>query len=167
MLLQSFPTLRNPMGFPRCSGVQILPAVHKPQETRVRTQGQEDPLEKGMATHSNILAWRIPWTEEPDGLQSMGSQRVGHYWIDTMDCSVPGSSVHGDSPGKNTGVGCHALLQGIFPTQGLNSLHWKVGSLPRTPAGKPKQAGKSILFSYQVNLQVTRLTIFARKKVWL
>ena len=40
--------------------------------------GQEDPLEKGMATHSSILAWRIPWTEEPGGLQSMGSQRVGH-----------------------------------------------------------------------------------------
>ena len=40
---------------------------------------------------------------------------------DPMDCSPPGSSVHGDSPGKNTGVGCHALLQGIFPTQGLNS----------------------------------------------
>ena len=39
-----------------------------------------------------------------------------------MDCSLPGSSVHGDSPGKNTGVGCHALLQGIFPTQGLNPL---------------------------------------------
>ena len=40
--------------------------------------GQEDPLEKGMATHSNILAWRIPWTEEPNRLQSMGSQRVTH-----------------------------------------------------------------------------------------
>ena len=46
-----------------------------------------------------------------------------------MDCSPPGSSVHGDSPGKNTGVGCHFLLQGIFPAQGLNSdlLHWQVG----------------------------------------
>ena len=42
------------------------------------TQGQEDPLEKGMATHSSILAWRIPWTEEPGGLQSKGLQRVGH-----------------------------------------------------------------------------------------
>ena len=41
---------------------------------------QEDPLEEGMATHSSILAWRIPWTEEPVGLQSMGSQRVGHDW---------------------------------------------------------------------------------------
>ena len=48
------------------------------QETRVRSLGQEDPLEEGMATHSSILAWRIPWTEEPGGLQSMGSQRVGH-----------------------------------------------------------------------------------------
>ena len=45
-------------------------------ETRVRSLGQEDPLEKEMATHSSVLAWRIPWTEEPGGLQSMGSQRV-------------------------------------------------------------------------------------------
>ena len=50
----------------------------------------------------------------PESLQS--SQTL----CDSMDCSPPGSSVHGDSPGKNTGVGCHALLQGIFPTQGLN-----------------------------------------------
>ena len=48
------------------------------QETQVRSLGQEDPLEKEMATHSSILAWEIPWTEEPDGLQSMGSQRAGH-----------------------------------------------------------------------------------------
>ena len=48
------------------------------QETRFRSLGQEDPLEEGMATHSSILAWRISWTEEPGGLQSTGSQRVGH-----------------------------------------------------------------------------------------
>ena len=48
------------------------------QETQVRSLGQEDPLEKGMATHSSILAWRIPWIEEPCGVQSMGSQRVGY-----------------------------------------------------------------------------------------
>ena len=47
-------------------------------ETQVRSLSQEDPLEKGMATHSSILAWRIPWTEESGGLQSMGSQRVGY-----------------------------------------------------------------------------------------
>ena len=46
--------------------------------TQVRSLGWEDPLGKGMATHSSILAWRIPWTEEPGGLQSMGSQRIGH-----------------------------------------------------------------------------------------
>jgi len=47
-------------------------------ETWVRSLGQGDPLEKGMATHSSILAWEIPWTEEPSGVQSMESQRVGH-----------------------------------------------------------------------------------------
>ena len=61
---------------------------------------------------------------------------------DPMDCSLPGSSVHGDSPSKNTGVGCHALLQGIFPTQGSNPgllrlLHGQAGSLPLVPLGKP------------------------------
>ena len=45
---------------------------------RVPSLGREDPLEEGMETHSSILAWRIPWTEEPDGLQSMGLQKVGH-----------------------------------------------------------------------------------------
>ena len=56
-------------GFPVGSD-NNLPAM---QETQVRSLGWEDPLEKGMATHSSILAWRIPWTEEPGGLQSMGS----------------------------------------------------------------------------------------------
>ena len=55
--------------------VKNPPAV---QETRVQFLGQEDPLEKGMAAHSSILAWRIPWIEEPGGVQSMGLQRIGH-----------------------------------------------------------------------------------------
>ena len=54
--------------------VKSLPAI---RETQVQSLGQEDPLEKKMATHSSILAWRILWTEEPGELQSMGSQRVG------------------------------------------------------------------------------------------
>ena len=58
--------------------VKNMPAVQETQETGVRSLGREDPLEQGKATHSSILAWRIPWTEEPEGLQSMGSQRVGH-----------------------------------------------------------------------------------------
>jgi len=53
--------------------VKNLPAM---QETQIQCLGQEDPLEKGMATHSSILAWRILWTEEPGGLQSMGSQKA-------------------------------------------------------------------------------------------
>ena len=55
--------------------VKNLPAM---QETGVRSLGWEDPLEKGLSIHSSILVWKIPWTEEPGGLQSMGSQRVGH-----------------------------------------------------------------------------------------
>ena len=123
-------------------------------------------LEKEMATHSSVLAWRIPGTPEPGGLPSMGSHRVGHDWsnlaaaarivlllswassfnshnttivcvclvaqscptlCDPMDCSPSGFSVHEDSPGKNTGVGCCALLQGIFPTQKYNPdlPHWR------------------------------------------
>ena len=106
-----------------------------------------------MATHSSVLVRKIPWTEEPSRLQSMGSQRVWHNWaislwqhslmflvmfttmftlcavlglsvisnfLQPIYCSPPHSSDHRDSPGKNTGVGCHVLLQGIFPTQGLN-----------------------------------------------
>ena len=55
--------------------VKRLPAM---QETQVQSLGREDPLEKKMATHSSTLAWKIPWTEKPGGLQSLGSQRVGH-----------------------------------------------------------------------------------------
>ena len=55
--------------------VKNLPAM---QETWVQSLDWKDPLEKGMTTHSNILAQRIPWTEEPDGLQSMGAQKIGH-----------------------------------------------------------------------------------------
>ena len=56
--------------------VKNLPTI---EETLLQSLGQEDSLEKEMATHSSILAWTIPWTEEPVGLQSMGSQRVRHY----------------------------------------------------------------------------------------
>ena len=55
--------------------VKNLPAM---QETQVQSLHWEDPLKKGMAIHSSILSWKIPWTEEPGGLQSLGSQRVGH-----------------------------------------------------------------------------------------
>ena len=66
-------------GLPRwCYRKRTRLPVQEMQETWVPSLGWEDPLEKGMATHSDILVWRIPQTEEPGGLQSMGSQRVGH-----------------------------------------------------------------------------------------
>ena len=65
--------------------VKCLPTV---QETWVRSLGWEDPLEKEMATHFSILAWRIPWTEEPGRLQFMGSQRAGHDWVTSLTHSL-------------------------------------------------------------------------------
>ena len=66
----------EPEGFPRwLSGKEPAPPM---QETQAWSLGQEDPLEEEMAANSSLLAWRTPWTEEPGGLQSMGSQRVGH-----------------------------------------------------------------------------------------
>ena len=73
------PPLHPPLHATSCSllaqMVKNLPTV---QEVRVQSPGRGDPLKKGVATHSRILAWRIPWTEEPVGLQSMGLQRVRH-----------------------------------------------------------------------------------------
>ena len=68
--------------------VKNPPASSGGTETWVQSLGWEDNLEKEMATHSSILAWKIPWTEEPGGLQSMGSQRVGHDWIWTHTYAV-------------------------------------------------------------------------------
>ena len=84
------------MGFP--GGICLL--LQEMQETQVRSLGQEDPLEKDMATHSSILAWKIPRTQEPGGLQSMGSQRVGndlltehtaqkHPWMFLVNVFIP------------------------------------------------------------------------------
>ena len=74
------------LGFPGgASGKEPAYQCRRCKDTRVWSLGQEDPLEEGTATHSSILAWRIPWTEEPGGLQSMGSQRVG---IDLAHTSI-------------------------------------------------------------------------------
>ena len=73
-----FKSIEQPVGAALVAQtIKNLPAIQEPQ---VQSLGWEDPLEKGMTIHSNILAWRIPWTEEHRMLQSMGSQRVGHNW---------------------------------------------------------------------------------------
>ena len=79
--------------------VKNLPVVW---ETQVQSLSQEDPLEKGMATHSSILAWRIPWTEKPGGLQSMGSQRVGQTEGLTLSLFHLTSMLHQQNPNIKT-----------------------------------------------------------------
>ena len=74
------------IGYPlQCSVTSLLAQMVKNppamQETWVRSLGWEDPLEEGLATHSSVLAWRIPWTEEPGRMQSVGSHRVRHDWV--------------------------------------------------------------------------------------
>ena len=66
---------------------QTVKRLSTMRETQVRSLGREDPLEKEMAIHSSITAWKIPWTEEPGRLQSMGSQRVGHDWAASLSLS--------------------------------------------------------------------------------
>jgi len=67
-------------GFPGGSGVKNPPATQETwQEKQIRSLGWEDALEQEMATHSSTLAWKIPWTEKPGRLQSIGSERLGHY----------------------------------------------------------------------------------------
>ena len=128
--------------------VERLPAT---QETQVWSLGWEDPLEKEMATHSNTLAWKIPWTEEPGGLQSTGSQRVGHDWAtslytltyqfssvtqscltlcDPMNCSTPGLPVHHHLP-EFTQTHIHLVSDAIQPAHPLSS--------PSPPAPNPSQ----------------------------
>ena len=76
--VKNFHLVTTILGFPGGSEVKNLPAMQELWERQVRSLGWEDPLNKKMATHSSILAWRTPWIEEIGGLQSMGSQRVGH-----------------------------------------------------------------------------------------
>ena len=90
--------------------VKKLPAM---QETWAHFLGREDPLEKGMATHPSILAWRIPWTEEAGGLQSMGLQRIGHDWTtnitkNTRYYNTPISQVKKLRPKEVTGSHWHS-----------------------------------------------------------
>ena len=89
--------------------VKNLPAM---QETQVRSLGQEDPLVKGEVTHPSVLAWRIPWTEEPGGLQSMGLPRVGHDWAtNTHTHTHTHIHTHTSYSKVNVGVGKTYILR--------------------------------------------------------
>ena len=75
-------------------GLKNLPAMQETQETWIWSLGQEDLLEKVMATHSSFLAWKIPWTEESGGLQSIGLQKVGHDWSNLAAPWLGNSQLH-------------------------------------------------------------------------
>ena len=95
----------------RVDTVKNLPVM---QETRVQSLGWEDPLEKGMAIHSSILAWRIPWREKPGRLQFMGSQRVRHGWV---------INTHTHKSGQNTGGKSLGEIQKFLLYQWVRSSH--------------------------------------------
>ena len=78
-------------GFPGDSDAKIYACS---EETGFNPWVREDPLENEMATHSSILAWKIPWSEEPRRLQSMGSQRAGHSWVTEQSCTHINSKIH-------------------------------------------------------------------------
>ena len=128
--------------------VKNLPTM---QETPVQSLGQENPLEKGKATHSSILTWKIPWTEEPGGLQSMGSQRVRHNWCapflsaqscltlrNPVDCSLPGSSVQGISQARMLEWVAISSSRGSSPPRNGTCISCTAGGFFTTePVGKP------------------------------
>ena len=104
-------------------------------ETRVQCLGQETPLEKEMATHSSILAWRITWREEPGRLQSMGSQRVGHGWVTSLQTAKDRRTVQRHTEPINTPkptTGHHTALQ-----RDKIQLHWPEHRHTFPQPGKP------------------------------
>ena len=129
------------------------------QETPVPSLGWEDPLEKEIATHSSILAWRSPWTEEPGWVQSMGSQRVGHAWVTnthTVWCHQPVAPAeesardHGSHKWLSSYSNAQSLLFiSHIPWPGVHFFSWQdlVCSFPRVVKREPceswQMAGKS------------------------
>ena len=105
-------------GFPGSSVVKNLPTMQESQERQVQYLGQEDPLEEGMATHSSILAWRIPWIEEPGELQSQFSSVAQSCptLCDPMNCSTPGLPVDHQLP-EFTQTRVHRVSDAIQPSR--------------------------------------------------
>ena len=125
--------------------VKNLPTNPGDQETWVRSLGREDPLEKEMSTHSSILSWRIPWAEDPGGLQSMGSQRVRHDWATSLSFTLSGTNQPKGrnicSGGKKGGL----LQKGMYFTAhaaGSRLPIMKEASLRSKPRGRKREEPK-------------------------
>ena len=120
--------------FPSGSEVKNLPAMQELQEMQVWSLGQEDPMEEGILTHSNILAWRIPWTENPGGLQSSPQdRRVGRnwsslarthfWWWNTVDPISPIVSAELGAPTASPSINISTGLQNTATTELLSDVH--------------------------------------------
>ena len=113
--------------------IKSLPAMQESWETQVQSLGQEDPLEEGIATQSSILAWRIQWTEEPGGLQSIGSQRVGQDWsnlagsmhLGTQFCGVLGVIPGGQASSHLLRSSSNFILKHLIPCITFHSRYLK------------------------------------------
>ena len=99
---------------------QMLKNLPAMQETWFQSLGWEDPLKKGMAIHSSILAWRIPWTEEPGGHSPRGCKQSDTTEMTECVLTVARQAPLWDFPGRNNRVDYHFLVQGIFLAQGSN-----------------------------------------------
>ena len=111
---------------------QLVKSLSTMQETWVQSLGREDPLETEMATHSSILTWRIPWTEEPGGLQSMGSQRVGHDCETNILKKISAKYLHLGFPGGSDGKESACIVRDLGSIPGL-------GRSPGEGNGNPLQ----------------------------
>ena len=155
--------------------VKILPQM---RETQVRSLGQEDPLEKGMATHSSTLAWRISWTEEFGRLQSMGSQRVGHDWATNIhthwgDAASQVALAVNNLPANAGYTRDLGLIRGSGRSPGIEMarhssiLAWKVPwteELGRLQYIGPQRAGYALAqhmwLNFKVEIETTKKTSF-------
>jgi len=102
---------------------QMVKNLSATQETWVQSLGQEDPLQKGMATHSSIPTWRIPWAEEPGRVQSKGSQRVGHYWQTNTNALVISDALGKRDARIGFSICISMCCRRCTPTSPRSSLH--------------------------------------------
>ena len=112
------------------------------QETWVQSLGQEDPLEQEMATHCSSRTWKVPWTEEPGGLQSMGSQRVGYDWSDSARMRI--NLGYGGCTFSLYHMACRSFNPQVFPVSSL----WGFGKHRRQTA---ESSGQNHGLSYEAN----------------
>ena len=133
-----------------------LPAMW---ETQVWSLGREDPLEKEMATHSSLLAWRIPWTEEPGGLHSTGLQRVGHDWATSLSLSP--SKLNMDSTKFLSKSHLYFFFAEIDKLILKFICKFKVHRITKTILKTNNKVGRFILFDFKAYYKATTI-----KTVW-